>query len=71
MNKYFNNLEFNKYVEALTNKYNKWNNNEQNNNNERDNCYKLLLSSILNAQYALDSHMLLLKCSINNILIYG
>ncbi len=58
MSKYFKNLEFNKYVAALTCKYNEWNNGSD--KSRTDNCYKLLLSSILNVQYVLGSYMLLL-----------
>ncbi len=61
MIKYFNNLEFNKYVEALTCKYNKWNNGNENEYNERHNFYKLLLTNILNAQCYLDFHTLLFQ----------
>ncbi len=40
-------------------------------NGERDNYYTMLLNSILNAQYALDSHMHIVKTLIANILIYN
>eukprot|EP01083_Nonionella_stella_P066886 176501_1 len=68
MNTYFgNNTSFQDYIFGVSTKYNEWKVHLKERNPQREECYKLLLATVLNAQYALDYHDLLLQCSVSHI----